>query len=88
MKCVVTKMPLAKEGEPFEAKFALNSYSWVGTNPPQLFMPYGVTDIQPRSGPYDGFTDIFISGGGFTPDIADGAKCRFGVDDNYAIVDA
>lgn len=65
MKCVVEKMPLSKEGEPFESKIALNSYSWVGTNPPSLFIPYGVIDIQPRSGPYDGFTDIFITGGGF-----------------------
>lgn len=33
MKCIVEKMALAKENEPFEAKFALNSYSWVGTTP-------------------------------------------------------
>jgi hypothetical protein len=43
-------------------------------------MPYGITDIQPRSGPYDGFTDIFITGGGYTQEIAEQAKCRFGID--------
>jgi hypothetical protein len=51
-------------------------------------MPYGVIDIQPRSGPYDGFTDIFITGAGFTPEIAEFAKCRFGVDQDFAVVDA
>lgn len=88
MKCVIEKMALAKENEPFEAKFALNSYSWVGTSPAQLYMPYGVIDIQPRSGPYDGFTDIFITGAGYTPEIAEFAKCRFGVDLDFAVVDA
>ena len=88
MKCVIEKMPLAKESEPFETKIALNSYSWVGTSPPNLFMPYGISDMQPRSGPYEGFTDIFISGGGYTSEIAEGARCRFGTDQNYAIVEA
>lgn len=88
MKCVVDKIPCAKENEPFESKIALNSYSWVGTTPASTYMPYGVTDIQPRSGPYSGFTDIFITGCGYTSDIAEFAKCRFGVDEDYAIVDA
>lgn len=88
MKCVVEKMPLAKEGEPFESKIALNSYSWVGTNPPNLFMPFGITDFTARSGPYDGFTDIFISGGGFQSELAEQARCRFGVEGDYAIVEA
>ncbi|MFO0117018.1 MAG: hypothetical protein ACK521_05190 [bacterium] len=88
MKCVIEKMPLAKEGEPFESKIALNSYSWVGTNPPNLYMPYGITDMQPRSGPYEGFTDVFITGGGYTSDLAESARCRFGTDQDYAIVEA
>lgn len=88
MKCVVEKMALPKEGTPFQSSIALNSYSWVGTSPESLFMPYGISDITPRSGPYDGFTDVFITGAGFSPEIAEDAKCRFGVDDDYAIVDA
>jgi hypothetical protein len=88
MKCVVEKMPLPKEGQPFQSQIALNSYSWVGTNPPSMFMPFGILDITPRSGPYDGFTDIFITGAGFQPELAEEAKCRFGVDEDHAIVDA
>jgi hypothetical protein len=36
----------------------------------------------------EGFTDIFITGKGFTKELAEKAKCRFGVDASYQIVDA
>ena len=52
------------------------------------YVPYGVMSIFPESGPIDGYTDIFVTGKGFTENIASKAKCRFGVDGNYAIVDA
>jgi len=88
MKCVVEKIQLAKENEPWEVKIALNSYSWVGSQPaPMMFMPYGISEIAPRSGPYDGFTDLFITGAGFTEDIAENARCRFGVDQDYSITE-
>jgi len=36
----------------------------------------------------EGYSDIFVTGKGFTEAIAEKAKCRFGVDGNYHIVDA
>ena len=36
----------------------------------------------------EGFTDIFVTGKGFASNIADKAKCRFGVDGSYAVTDA
>jgi hypothetical protein len=53
-----------------------------------LFRPYGILDVQPSSGPYSGFTDVLISGKGFSTDPNDKPRCRFGIDSNYAIVDA
>ena len=51
-------------------------------------MPYGVTGVYPNAGPIAGNTDVMITGKGFTEDLQDKAKCRFGVNGNYAIVDA
>lgn len=88
-RCVVEDMDLVNEGEALPASLSLNSYSWVGGKDQQLaFVPYGVTGVFPSSGPYDGFTDILITGKGFSEEIAPRARCRFGVDANYAIVDA
>lgn len=87
IKCTVEEMDLVNEGDSLPATVALNSYSWPkGTS--LTFMPYGVTGVFPSSGPYSGFTDILIQGKGFTSELAPRAKCRFGVDSDYAIVDA
>lgn len=51
-------------------------------------MPYGVTAVYPNSGPYAGGTDIIVVGKGFTDDLQPKAKCRFGVQADFAIVDA
>lgn len=41
----------------------------------------------PSSGPYDGFTDVMVTGKGFNGnDYIDSGRCRFGVETNYAIV--
>lgn len=89
IKCTVEEMDLVNEGEAHNVYVALNSYSWVGGNNDAItFVPYGVNGVYPNSGPYNGFTDILITGKGFTEDIAERAKCRFGVDSNFAIVDA
>lgn len=43
----------------------------------------------PSSGPYDGFTDVMVTGKGFNGnDYIDSGRCRFGVETNYAIVQA
>jgi hypothetical protein len=81
MKCIVEQMELVDQDEALVVNIALNSYSWVGAKPePFLYRPYGITKIQPSSGPYDGYTDILITGKGFTDDIAPNARCKFGVD--------
>lgn len=91
-------MELVNEGESLPVYIALNSYSWVGEkqNHRMLstkktttgYIPYGVTQIFPESGIVEGFTDIFITGKGFTQEYAFSAKCRFGVDGKYQIVEA
>jgi hypothetical protein len=44
--------------------------------------------MQPASGPYDGYTDVMVHGRGFTDEIAENARCKFGTDGNYAVVEA
>ena len=79
-------MPLVDEGFSLPATVSLNSYSWPETN--QTFTPYGITGVYPNSGPYTGNTDILITGKGFSEDVQDKAKCRFGIASDYAIVEA
>ena len=89
IKCVVEEMALVEENEGLVVKLALNSYSWVGGASGDIFYrPYGITGVQPASGPYDGYTDVQITGKGFNSDYADKGRCRFGTDQNYAIVEA
>lgn len=86
IRCTVEEMQLVDEGFNLPATVALNSYSWVPTN--QTFVPYGISGLYPNSGPISGNTDILVTGKGFTDDLQDKAKCRFGINSNFAIVDA
>ena len=86
VKCVIEDISLVDEGQSLPATLALNSYSWIESN--QTFVPYGVTAIYPNSGPILGNTDVLIIGKGFNEELADKARCRFGVNSNYAIVQA
>lgn len=89
IKCIVEEMALVDEGEGLIVSLALNSYSWVGGRDGDvLYRPYGILNVQPSSGPYDGFTDVAVSGRGFNADYAEKARCRFGVEANYVITDA
>lgn len=89
IKCVVEEMSLVDDGEGLVVSLALNSYSWTGgKNGEVLYRPYGILQVTPSSGPYDGYTDVMISGKGFADDFAQKGRCRFGTESNYAIVDA
>jgi len=86
IKCSVEEMALVDEGYSLPATVALNSYSWPESN--QTFVPYGITGIYPNAGPYSGGTDILITGKGFSDELEEKAKCRFGISSDFAIVDA
>jgi hypothetical protein len=89
IKCVVEEMQLVDEGEGLVVKLALNSSSWIGGNEGDiLYRPYGIVAVQPASGPYDGFTDVQITGKGFNSDYADKGGCRFGTEANYVVIEA
>lgn len=79
-------MALVDEGYSLPVTVSLNSYSWVDSN--ATFVPYGVIAVYPNAGPYSGNTDILISGKGFNEELQEKAKCRFGINADYAIVDA
>lgn len=66
----------------------MNSYSWTALNNLTYFLPYGIDNIYPNSGPTTGVTDVIIQGKGFVDEEGNTARCRFGTPANYAIVDA
>ena len=96
IKCTVESIDLVNEGESLPVFISLNSYSWVAakTSSRRLsseyigYVPYGVQTIEPDSGPFEGFTDIFVTGKGFVEELAQKAKCRFGAADNFVEVSA
>lgn len=51
-------------------------------------MPYGIHAIYPNSGPIGEDTNILVTGKGFDNDLQDQARCKFGTEENYAIVEA
>lgn len=53
-----------------------------------MFLPYGIEQIYPNSGPTSGVTDVIVQGKGFVDEEGNTARCRFGTPANYAIVDA
>ena len=68
IKCVVPKMNLVDDGFSLPASLALNSHSWVGSSLEGgvRYTPYGIVQMTPNAGPYDGYSDIVVSGKGFT----------------------
>jgi hypothetical protein len=60
---VVEDMELVDKDYYLPATVALNSYSWVETD--FKYVPYGIIDIFPNSGPITGGTDVIITGKGF-----------------------
>jgi len=88
LKCVIEDMELVNEGEYLPAQVALNRYSWSAYTNLTMFLPYGIEQVYPNSGPTTGVTDVIIQGKGFVDDEGNTARCRFGTPANYAIVDA
>lgn len=60
IKCVVEDMPLVNEGEYLPAQLALNKYSWTTLGNSTFYLPYGVEQVYPNSGPTTGVTDVII----------------------------
>lgn len=74
------------EGESLLCSVSLNSYSWGQSD--FSMKPYGIYEMYPNSGPISQNTNILIVGKGFNNDLKEFARCKFGTDDNYIIVDA
>lgn len=53
-----------------------------------MFLPYGIEQIYPNSGPTSGVTDVIVQGKGFVDEEGNTARCRFGTPADYAIVEA
>ena len=65
---------------------ALNSYSWAESD--FSYAPYGISSLFPSSGPISENTNILVVGKGFENELKDQARCKFGTDDNYVLVEA
>lgn len=88
VRCVISnKLPLVEEGESLSVSFALNSYSWA-PNLQYSFKPYGIYGLYPSSGPVSDSTNILVTGKGFENEMKEFARCKFGTDENYAVVEA
>ena len=87
IRCTINrKLPLLDEGQSLPVSVALNSYSWAASD--FYFTPYGISDIYPSAGPDDQNTNILVVGSGFANDMQDDARCKFGTESNYIIVEA
>lgn len=64
---------------------ALNSYSWGASD--FSMHPYGIYSLHPAAGPVGQNTNILVTGKGFNNELRDNARCKFGTDDNYAVVE-
>lgn len=75
--CTVSSMPLLPFNQTLNVTIALNNYSFVEEVSHLNFTPYGVSNIEPSSGPVQGNTRIEIRGAGFFEGSS--IRCRFGV---------
>ena len=53
-------MELVSEGDFLNASVALNKYSWTEATNLTHFIPYGIEQIYPNSGPTTGVTDVVV----------------------------
>lgn len=87
IRCTLNKkIPLVDEGQSLPVSVALNSYSWVKSD--FSFKPYGIINMYPNQGPLKDNTNIIVVGKGFNNELQESARCKFGTDENYQIVEA
>lgn len=87
IRCTISRpIPLVDEGQSLPLSVSLNSYSWAPSD--FSFQPYGIINIFPTSGPLGENTNINVVGKGFMNEMQEFARCKFGTDDNYQIVEA
>ena len=63
IQCLMEEVELVDKDYYLPATVAMNSYSWVNTD--FKYVPYGIVDMYPNSGPIKGGTEITIIGKGF-----------------------
>jgi hypothetical protein len=86
IKCVLkNKLPLLDEGNTLRVSAALNCYSWADSS--YSLTPYGIEGLYPNAAPWQKSTNIYVTGKGFNNDMAGNARCRFGFEGKYTIVD-
>jgi len=87
IRCTISnKLDLVDEGQSLPVSVSLNSYSWASSD--FSFTPYGILDMYPTSGPINENTNIIVVGKGFENEMKEFARCKFGTEDNYIIVEA
>jgi hypothetical protein len=64
---------------------ALNSYSWAESS--FSLVTYGIDGLYPNSAPWEKSTNIYITGKGFNNEMSGNARCRFGTDGHFTIVE-
>lgn len=64
---------------------ALNSYSWVDSS--FALDTYGIDGMYPNMAPVQKSTNIYVTGKGFNNDMSDKARCRFGKEGHYTVVE-
>jgi len=86
IKCILkNRLPLLDEGNTLRVSAALNCYSWADSS--YSLTPYGIEGLYPNAAPWQKSTNIYITGKGFSNDMAGNARCRFGKEGQYTIVD-
>jgi len=86
IECIIPSMPLLENNQTLNFSVALNNYSFTEERNHLNFTPYGVSSINPSSGPIEGGTRIEVRGAGFVK--SNNMRCRFGVPGWYGYTEA
>jgi len=76
---------LLEDGQSLRVSAALNSYSWAESS--YSLETYGIDGLYPHAAPWSKSTNIYITGKGFNNEMSGNARCRFGKEGNYILVD-